>query len=133
MMKLLIKALMLLMTRKIDKKTDKRKIKLFFWSFISAIVYGALCYTFFFFINTYANASASFAIVTYVFIAGEILLAFVVMNRYEQLDHDTHNNPILIQETLHYITKKENILSFTTISVLAIASFMLFKSKSKVL
>lgn len=127
MIKALLKLYMMLSTQ----KNDRSKTKLFFWAFLIAIILGALCYTSYFFINTHIGSSASLAITTYVFIAGEILLAFIVMDKYEKLSNPPIDTSVILQSAFQHVMKKENIMSVATISVLAIASFMLFKSESK--
>ena len=127
MIRTLLKFYMMLSTQ----KNDRRKTKLFFWAFLIAVVLGALCWTSYFFISTHIGASASLAITTYVFIASEILLAFIVMDKYEKINKPAIDTSVILQNAFHHAMKKENIMSVATISVLAIASFMLFKSKGK--
>ena len=114
-----------------SQKTNRDKSQLFFWAFVIAIILGISCCLSYFFINNYIGRSASLAITIYVFIASEILLAFIVMDKYEHLSKPSIDTSVMLQNALQHVMKKENIMSVATISILAIASFMLFKSKSK--
>jgi hypothetical protein len=110
-----------------DRTERLKKMQCIFWSSVLAILFGVLCYIFFQFFSRQIGSPPAIAIMSYIFIAGEVLIVLVAIDKFEGIKKTFINPSTIIQDVLEVLLKKENRAIVMTLSIFIIASFLIPK------
>jgi hypothetical protein len=127
MLKLFFNTVTLLM----ERLWQQRKITFILWTLATGVLFGFCCYILSQVLATQIGLSPAIAIMAYVFIAGEILIALIAVDKFEKFKRPfLHLTPVG-QNVLDVLMRKENHIILLSIAVMIVGSLLLPKIMKK--